>query len=308
MVWLGLLAVQAQAQEVFALGGMRHDSETHAGTYTWQLEYLQGFGDHLAWSFSYLNEGHVPDHHRDGPVFQLWARTDVLPQRLSLAAGIGVYRYFDTTASAAQSYADDHGWGAVSSLTATWHLYGPWLVQLRGNWVHTPGSEDDLSVLLGIGYQLDAAAVPKKPSPPEEPANNEVTVFLGRTTANSFDSEKSMAAAVEYRRILAPFLEWTVSSLYEGDNGLQNRSGAMTQLWAVRSFFDERFSLGVGGGPYLAVDTHHPGRVETVLGVFTMTASYRFMPRWAVRLSWNRVVTNYDGDADVILAGLGYFF
>jgi len=303
-----LLAVQAQAQQVYALGGIRENARTHADTYTWQLEYLQGLSDHLAWSLSYLNEGHVPDHHRDGPVSQLWARTDVLQQRLSLAAGIGVYRYFDTTASATEPYANDHGWGAISSLTATWHLHGPWLVQLRGNWVHTEHDVDNLSALLGIGYQLDTPAASKEPCSPEESTNNEITVFLGQTTANSFNSERSIAADIEYRRRLASFFEWTVSSVYEGDNGVQNRAGLMTELWAVRSFFDDRFTLGIGGGPYLVVDTHHPGDDATVVGVFSMTAGYRFMPRWSVRLIWNRVVTNYNSDSDVILAGLGYLF
>jgi hypothetical protein len=66
--------------------------------------------------------------------------------------------------------------------------------------------------------------------------------------------------------------------------------------------------LGIGGGPYLVVDKYHPGEDETVVGIFGMTASYRFSPRWIIRLSWNRVVTNYNGDSDVLLAGIGYLF
>ena len=308
LVLLGVLTVNAGAQEVSALGGVRQNSETHAATYIWQLEYMQGLSDHIAWSFSYLNEGHVPNHHRDGPVSQLWARTDVLQQRLSLAAGIGVYHYFDTTAPTNGSYANDHGWGAISSLAATWHVQGPWLIQLRGNWVHAERGVDNLSALAGIGYQLDAPPASKGQCLPEKLTKNEITLFLGQATANSFNSDKSIAASVEYRRRLAPFLEWTVSWLYEGDNGIQDREGLMTQLWAVRSFLDERLTLGIGGGPYVVVETHHPRDDETVVGIFSMTASYRFSPRWTVRLSWNRVVTNYDSDSDIILAGLGYLF
>jgi hypothetical protein len=308
MVLLGVLAVDARSQEISVLGGVRQNSETHTGTYMWQLEYMQGLSDHLAWSFSYLNEGHVPNHHRDGPVSQIWARTDVLQQRLSLAAGIGVYRYFDTTLQTNESYADNHGWGAISSLAVTWHIQGPWLMQLRGNWVHTEHDVDNLSALVGIGYQLDAPPAFKEQCLPEEVTNNEITLFLGQMIANSFNSDKSIAASVEYRRRLAPFLEWTVSSLYEGNNGVQDRFGLMTQLWAVRYFFDERLSLGIGGGPYFAIDRRHPGDDETVVGVFGLTASYRFMARWTVRLSWDRVLTNYDSDSDVILVGLGYLF
>ncbi|MGD0237394.1 MAG: hypothetical protein ABSC55_23055 [Syntrophorhabdales bacterium] len=308
MVLLGVLAVNARAQEVWALGGVRQNFETHADTYIWQLEYMQGLSDHIAWSFSYLNEGHVPNHQRDGAVSQLWARTDVLQQRLSLAAGIGAYRYFDTTAPTDESYANNHGWAAIFTLAATWHVQGPWLMQLRGNWVHAERGVDNLSAFVGIGYQLDTPPAFKEQCLPEKLTNNEITLFFGQEISNNFNSDKSIAASIEYRRRLAPFLEWTVSSVYEGDNGIQNRTGLMTQLWAVRSFLDERFTLGIGGGPYFVVDTHHAGDDETVVGVFSMTASYRFMPRWAVRLSWNRVVTNYDSDSDVILAGLGYLF
>jgi hypothetical protein len=306
MVVLSLLTVNARAQEVSALGGVRQNSETHADTYMWQLEYMQGLGDHFAWSFSYLNEGHVPNHHRDGPASQVWAHTEVLQQRLSLAAGIGVYRYFDTTAPPDEPYADDHGWGAIYSLAATWHIQGPWLIQLRGNWVHTEHDVDNLSVLLGIGYQLDASPAVKEQT--EESTNNEITLFLGETTASDFNSDKSIASGLEYRRKLASFLEWTVSALYEGDDGVQDRFGLMTQLWAVRSFLNERLTLGIGGGPYFVVDRYHPGDDETVVAIFGMTASYRFSPHWTVRISWNRVVTNYDSDADIILAGIGYLF
>jgi hypothetical protein len=308
IIVLGVITVNARAQEVSALGGVRQNSESHADTYMWQLEYMEGLGDHMAWSFSYLNEGHVRNNHRDGPASQLWAHTEVLQQRLSLAAGIGAYRYFDTAALKDGSYADDHGWGVVSSLAATWHIQGPWLMQLRGNWVHTGHDVDNLSVLLGVGYQLDASPAVKEQCLPEEPTNNEITLFFGQTTANSLNSDKSIAAAIEYRRSLAPSLEWTVSSLYEGDTGIQNRFGLMTQLWAVRSFFNERLSLGIGGGPYFVVDRYHPGDDETVVGIFGMTASYRFGPHWTVRISWNRVVTNYNSDADIILAGIGYLF
>jgi hypothetical protein len=181
-------------------------------------------------------------------------------------------------------------------------------LQLRGNWVHTEHGVDNVSALVGVGYQLDAPPAFKEQCLPEKLTNNEITLFFGETTANSFNSDKSIAAGIEYRRRLAPFLEWTVTSLYEGNDSIQDRFGLMTELWAVRAFFDERVSLGIGAGPYFVVDRHHPGDDETVVGVFGMTASYRFMPRWTVRLSWNRVVTNYNSDSDIVLVGIGYLF
>ncbi len=299
----------ATAQEISVFGGVMRNSETHTDPYVWQLEYMQGMSDHFAWSFSYLNEGHVPEHHRDGPLFQFWARTDV-GQRLSLGAGIGPYYYFDTTgASQGASYANDHGWGAVFSLAATWRVGGRWLMELRGNWVRTGSGADNISALAGIGYELEAPPVSEERYSPEKPACNEVTLFFGQTIVNSFNSDKSTAAAIEYRRDFADLpLAWTATWLYEGDNGVERRNGLMTQLWLQRAFFDDRVTLGIGGGPFVVVDTYRPKDDETVVGVFSITAGYRLSAHWIMRLSWNRVVTNYNSDADVILAGLGYRF
>ena len=305
-VLLALFAVSGRAQELYGLGGERENDKSHADTYAWQIEYMERLADHLSWSFSYLNEGHVLRHYRDGAVSQFWAHTEMLGGGFSLAAGLGAYRYFDTTPSNG-SYADDHGWGVISSVAATWRLHGPWLLQLRGNWIHSERDVDNLSVLAGIGYELEPTNSVKEQISPERPAN-EVTLFLGQAMSNSFGSEPSVAEDVEYRRRLAPFLEWTVSSIYEGDNGAENRGGLATQLWVVRSFFDERLTLGIGGGPYFVVDTYHPGTDKTVVALFSMTASYRFMPHWSVRVSWNRVTTNYNSDSDVILGGIGYLF
>ncbi|MGN5476972.1 hypothetical protein ACTMU2_08535 [Cupriavidus basilensis] len=40
----------------------------------------------------------------------------------------------------------------------------------------------------------------------------------------------------------------------------------------------------------------------------TLSASYRLSGHWLGRLSWNRVMTGYDRDADLLLAGVGYRF
>ena len=39
-----------------------------------------------------------------------------------------------------------------------------------------------------------------------------------------------------------------------------------------------------------------------------MTASYRIGREWTARFSWNRVLSNYDRDTDVLLFGVGYRF
>ena len=85
------------------------------------MSYFEGISEHFAWSFSWLNEGHLPDHHRDGPSVQLWARKFFLNRRLSIAAGAGPYYAFDTDREGmvAGNYRNNHKLGGLFSLSAT---------------------------------------------------------------------------------------------------------------------------------------------------------------------------------------------
>ena len=56
------------------LGGLISSHEDRETSYTWQISYMEDIDDHFGWSFSWLNEGHMPNHHRDGPTLQLWAK------------------------------------------------------------------------------------------------------------------------------------------------------------------------------------------------------------------------------------------
>jgi hypothetical protein len=43
-------------------------------------------------------------------------------------------------------------------------------------------------------------------------------------------------------------------------------------------------------------------------GIVSASASYRFTQHWAARVTWNRVVTRYSRDTDVLMGGVGYRF
>lgn len=306
----------SSAEEFFGFGGgvRTLDADTNDTSYSWQLEYQKELYAHLAISLSYLNEGHVPNHHRDGAGMQLWARTDVLGRRLSIAAGIGPYYYYDTTKSSLTdaSYMNDHGFGGIFCLSATWRNQSPWLYQVRTNWVKAFGGMDTMSALVGIGYQLDNLNSAPANVPPGDSgirANNEITLFAGRTITNSFKSEHSAAMSMEYRRRLMRYMDWTVAWLYEGDTRLIRRHGLVSQFWLVKDFLDDAVTLGAGTGAYFAVDQRAVKDGDDIIsGVATLTGSYRFTPHWSLRTSWNRIITNYDRDTDVIMAGIGYRF
>lgn len=94
---------------------------------------MQGVGEHAMVSFTYLNEGHLPDHHRDGYAPQVWLRTNIINRQLSLAAGVGPYLYHDTASGRGQidSY-NAHGLGGIVSLAVTWYTESRWLFRSAG--------------------------------------------------------------------------------------------------------------------------------------------------------------------------------
>ena len=65
----------AHAQEFSLFGGGSRAGNTN--TYTWAFNYQEGLGQYFAASFTWLNEGHIPDHHRDGQMVQVWGRIPV---------------------------------------------------------------------------------------------------------------------------------------------------------------------------------------------------------------------------------------
>ncbi|MDO9308398.1 MAG: hypothetical protein Q7V04_04980 [Deltaproteobacteria bacterium] len=309
-------AAPAIADELYGMGGMMRSRNLDAddSSYSWQLEYRQPLGEHLAVSLSYLNEGHVPAHHRDGNALQLWATGELIARRLSLSAGFGPYYYFDTTLPAANgSYTNHHGLGGIASLALIIETETPWLFQLRTNWVNTFGQMDTVSALAGIGYRLDVSGPPKSDHDQavSDVAENEITLFAGRTITNSFESEHSTSLCLEYRRGLLKYLDWTASWIYEGDTRLIRRDGVASQFWAVKDFKQDRIALGFGVGTYFSIDRQAGSSLNgdrLVSMIATLTGSYRLDPSWSLRTSWNRIVTNYDRDTDVIMGGVGYRF
>lgn len=312
VLWAGLCAPLAQADSVSVLAGAMNSSKEDQSSYAWTLSYMHDLNENLAVSFSWLNEGHIDDHHRDGHTFQLWGKTKALHPQLTLAAGAGPYRYFDTTPRAnGRGYLNDHGMGGIFSLQATWQSESDWQYQLRLNHISTPGSIDTNSIMLGMGYQLTPMAF-NDPSWPGARGRQEVVAYAGQTIINSFGSETANAGALEYRYTFMPGIKASASFIQEGETDRLRRSGITMQAWYEPGFFDDRFTVGLGIGPYFSVGKRYlHNQIEekkAVSGLVTLATSYRFTDNWRGRVAWNRTVTSYNKDTDVILFGLGYLF
>jgi hypothetical protein len=313
-----LVFSNAWSQEINLFIGTMVDSETKDRSYAWQLEYGEEIANHFTCSVSYLNEGHIPDHHRDGDIFQLWIYQKFLDQRISVAGGIGPYYYYDTTiAHNGSSYSNAHGLGYIASLAATWDIENHWLAQLRTNMIHTQDDLDTTVLLIGIGYRFNMTIpvqeYPQRPLESGKILSNEVTILMGGSILNSFDSQNSFSWCAEYRRALLPSIDWTIAYLNEGDNDLVHRHGLNTQLWLIRNVIEDNLWFGIGGGLYVFkenIDEDNSATLssESTSGIFSMTGTFRFYPSWDARITWNRVISHNNLDSDVILGGVGYRF
>ncbi len=314
IILLVILAYPAWAQEIFVNGGVTGDVETGTTVGQWSVTYNQNIGEHAAFSFSYINEGHQPNHYRDSFAAQIWGRTTIAGPQLSLALGVGPLAYADTkVTNIRDDYKNTHGFGIISSGTATWHGLSPFLLQVRLNYIVAQHSFDTLSATFGIGYLLETPVSQEsslRPAEKKRRTKNEITLSLGRAVLNSARSEQDAAMSIEYRRSILRYLDWTVSYLNEGDARPLGRSGVATQLWAVRDFFDDHLVLGIGAGPYFARDKYSgdDGQRTTIAGDLSFMAAYRFHPHFAIRAAFSRIITDYNRDTDVFLGGLVYRF
>jgi len=256
------------AQELSLLAGPL-GGENHR-RYSWEGAFRRGLGHRAAWSFSWLNEGHIPSHHRDGPLLQAWARLPLLDHRLELAAGAGPYGYFDIVAAqAGESYSNTHGWGSVMSLRAAYYFADRWVAQLKLNRVEANGGPGTTGMLVGVGYQLDAPERPgpRESAPPRRPdvTGDELTAMYGRSILNSEKSETAHAGGLEHRHGVAPAGDVTATYLHEAGSRHSRRDGIAAQLWLAGAYFGDRLTLAAGAGPYLAItqndDKSGDGRV-----------------------------------------------
>jgi len=315
-VLLGLAATTADADELTVLGGGISPRSSDAQSFTWALDYRHTLTPNFGVSASWINEGHVPNHHRDGMAAQLWVGATAFDPRLSFAAGIGPYYYFDTTRIAgSDTETDIHGWGVLYSASARWQVVRDWLVELRLQFNQTNRSIDTTSVLLGIGYKFDGE--PRADAAPagsglSSSTRNEVAFFGGRAVVNDFSSEPSFATSVEYRRSLNDYFDWTLAWLHEGQPRLARRHGVVSELWLGRTLGDGRWTIGAGIGVDVVVDVYPgdfaEGGRERLAAIFSLTASYRLNPEWSARATWHRVSADHPFDSDVFLLGIGYNF
>lgn len=310
-----LLPAVAQAQEVNADLGALRGSNQGESTYTWSFGYRQTVVPHVSLGVSWLNEGHIPDHHRDGAAVQVWYDHALFSPRFSMSVGVGPYRYYDTTTAPNRLYVNDHAWGILYSIRANWAATPNLSYQMGFNQVQAPGSVQTTSILFGLSYRFPSGAVKADPADMAGhfPHGDELTVLAGKTVVNSLSSESTFAKSVEYRHAFSRHVEGTVAWLDEGNTPLTRRNGVAAQAWLTEPLYQDKLTIGMGLGPYIAADTYRVSRDDErtgpkIVGLLTMSASYRVTPHIVTRISWDRAVSGYSRDTDIFLVGVGYRF
>ena len=297
----------AVAQQLTVLGGASVRTNPHDETWGGLVEYSHELAPGVAASYAYRNEGHFPSHHRDGHSLQLWA-TSGNPDGLSVRAGLGAYRFFDTAvAESPDGFGNSHGWAILLSAAMRWHTAGSrWTWEIRADRVLAHESFETTQVLAGAGFALDQDGSFHSNATPRT-HNAEFDLLAGKTIVNSFESENATASGIDVRYAFGPVLHASAAWVNEGDARLIRRNGLLAELWLEPSFAHDRYTLGVGLGAYFAIDEmYHSGpRVQAVIST---TFSWNVDRRWALRLTWHRISSNYDRDSDIVLAGVGYRF
>jgi hypothetical protein len=308
-LWV-LLAAGARAQSLSVLAGGLGEFETGEHSYSWALDYRHPVSRSFGLGASWINEGHLANHHRDGLASQAWVGIPF--GRMSLTVGAGPYYYFDTTRQPGERReVDSHGWGYVYSAALSRQLGNRWVHQLRFNRVASTHQPATTSVLYGLGYNFrDAAGTPEDSREDVQPLGYQVSAMAGVAIANSFSSEKSLANSVELRRTPGGPFEWTVAWLDEGTTGLLHRDGFAAEGWLARHWHEGDTTFALGLGPYAIIDTVGEQRQVTHhwAGLVSLSASQRFAAHWRGRISFNRVVGTHPFDSDVLLVGTSYGF
>jgi hypothetical protein len=311
-----LFALSAGGQEFTLMTGSMDVVGTRSTSYAWSFEFRQRFWRHLDWTFSWVNEGHPPEHHRDGFTTQVWLTQPIGQGRGWLGVGVGPYRLFDTVPAGDGGSQDLDVWASMLSFTAGWRVSPRTTLRLTLNRVVTGRDIETHDYLFGVGWRLprsEPGLAPLSGSPgTRDPrtVSEEVMAFAGASTVNTFHSETAVARGLEYRHGIGTYTDWTLSWINEGRPGPTERDGVAAQAWLENAYAHERLVLGVGAGPYAYLDKQKTeagvgGNKRGVASLVTVTSSYRFGDRWFARLNWNRVVSFYNRDADVIVLGLG---
>ncbi len=318
-----LLPGGACAAELDAYAGRLRATGGDDDANSWAIEYRQSLAAHFAASFSWLNEGHLPFNHRDGPAAQLWWRSRPDGPGLVFEAGLGAYRAYDGTWQDHGYYPIvAHRWGALGSAAVDWYFDSGWFAYLRANRLQAVSDISTTGLVGGVGYRFaDRAGLAGAGDGGGSDGAGlrwEVDGFYGTRIPNSHPTPHDASDGFGVRGRITDYAALSFTTLNVGGQPFDWHHGVALQFWLEQQL-GSSLSVGASLGALLTKIPPTPaGYDPSVRGLILdnsslpflvtgVTVAYEVTPRWLVRLVWDRVSGGFS-DADIYLVGAGYRF
>jgi hypothetical protein len=309
---VGILPVSGLSQEVSLLTGPTH-AQGHS-TYNWQLEYQQRLDERLSASLSWINEGHILQHRRDGATAQLWLLQPVA-RRLKVGVAVGPYLYFDTVPNDEdKGYGDHHGLGVAATGGLWWQVWGPLDLELRVTGLWVQGDINTRSAMLGAGYRFTNFLERTRPAGERATAAHDwqdgsqtISVIAGVSTLNSLAIRSWNTYGLDYQYGLGSWYGVAATGVVDsGTHSPHDRVAVQARIF--RRIEDSPLTLTAGVGPAVTLIQSGSPSQEPVEGMLLLRAAWNLTQRLSLQASWFRTFTEDDHDLDIITGGLAWNF
>lgn len=289
---------QAYEEDISVSCGRLKPNYQHATTFTCGVNLSYGLTDWSAVNAVYLNEGHPENHHRDGFALQASFYRDFNDWRVQLSTG--PYYSMDTTRQADGAVLNDKHLGLLSSLALKWHPnQRDWYVGIGYNNVWMPNRLNSNSVLLLVGTDIQNVGGNANGG---EVSKMKVGLWIGPADTTNPGTKVTNGGQLELAFPIDDQFSYSIAGLYEGNTTLAMRKGVMAQGWYNEKL--KNWTISAGVGPYLAHDSLRDNRATNLLAVASVRATYQLTRRTNIGLDFNRVISFYHKDADMIMFGI----
>jgi hypothetical protein len=302
ILMLGLLLAASSAfartdeSDIFVVGGGLHGlGET---TWTYETGFISKRTTHFGIGFSYNNDGHLPDNHRDGLAAQAWY-VQSFGDDFEVQLGTGPYATMNnTTVNGARE--NQFQVGLLTSAALKWYPTAhPWYLRAQYNNTWVPASFHSNALLFGVGrdfsYEGDGG---------KNKLNADLSFWGGTSrTTQVGPQHTALAYEVEAKSHFgdSEYLGYSFSFLSEGDTNLADRRGVPVQLWYDQPAGPLTVSFGLG--PYFAYDGLSDKKFR-VAGIGSIRIAYALTRHLGIGAMYSRVASFYNRDEDIVMLGV----
>ena len=284
--------------EVYFQGGGLQNKDAPNTTWTLQSGFISKFENNVGIGFSYLNEGHSENNHRDGFALQGFYENQITTNT-KYQIGIGPYISNNNTIEN-QNRLNDFQLGLITSATIKYYLLDALYLRLQYNNILMTTSNSN-SVLVGVGYDFSNESITYTPN------NFNVSVWTGTSRTTQIGTQENATSFMfDVKKSLKDNFSFSVGLLKEGNTMLSNRTGGYIQGWYDFKLLNT-WTLSGGFGPYLANNDHREFDQTKTMMIGSIRAVKDFK-NFNVGFTFNRITSFYNRDQDLFMLGVGRRF